>query len=202
MNYDERRRQLIEAVCALADSRGLEGVTLRDVAQHAGVSMAAVQRCFRDKDDMLMLALRHVSEKFTARARSVAAEPAHSALARVSADLALLGPGQRPEAQVWLAFAARAAVTPAMARILQDGYPQVHRLIASLIRQAASASGATVDAELEARTLLALADGLTVQVLLGQLGRDEARQTLDAHVQKLCRADGRKEQNGRNGQRA
>jgi hypothetical protein len=53
-----------------------------------------------------------------------------------------------------------------------------------------------VDAELEARTLLALADGLTVQVLLGQLGRDEARQVLDAYVQKVCRAA------GQNGQRA
>lgn len=194
VDYDERRRQLIEAACALADKRGLEGVTLRDVALHAGVSMAAVQRCFCGKDEMLTLALTHVSEKFTARARAVAAEPPHSALARVSADLALLGPGQRPEAQVWLAFAARAAVTPAMAKILQDGYPQVHKLIAGLIREAASASAATVDAELEARTLLALADGLTVQVLLGQLGRDEAQQTLDAYVQKLCRAAGPSEQ--------
>jgi AcrR family transcriptional regulator len=196
VDYDERRCQLIEAVCALADRHGLEGVTLRDVARHAGVSMAAVQRCFRDKDQMLTLALRHVSEKFTARARAAAAEPPHSALARVSADLALLGPGQRPEAQVWLAFAARAAVTPAMAKILQDGYPQVHRLIVGLIREAASAGAATVDAELEARTLLALADGLTVQVLLGQLGRDEARQALEAHVQKLCRTA------GQNGQQA
>jgi hypothetical protein len=72
----------------------------------------------------------------------------------------------------------------------------VHSLIAGLIREAASASATAVDAELEARTLLALADGLTVQVLLGQLGRDEARQTLDAHVQKVCRTA------GQNGQRA
>lgn len=187
VNYEERRRQLIEAVCALADRHGLEGVTLRDVARHAGVSMAAVQRCFRDKDEMLMLALAHVSEKFTARARAVAAGPPPSALARVSADLALLGTGQRREAQVWLAFAARAAVIPEMAKILRDGYPRVHGLIAGLIREAASASAATVDAEVEARTLLALADGLTIQVLLGQLGRDEARQVLDAHVQQLCR---------------
>jgi hypothetical protein len=149
--------------------------------------MGAVQRCFRDKDEMLTLALTHVSEKFTARVQAVAAEPPQSALARVAVDLALLGAGQRPEAQVWLAFVARAAVTPAMAKVLQDGYPQVHRLLAGLIREAAGASGTTVDAELEARALLAIADGLTVQILLGQLGQNEARQILEAHVQKLCR---------------
>lgn len=67
-----------------------------------------------------------------------------------------------------VAFVARAAVTPTMAKIVQDGYPRVQRLIVGPIGEAASA-----DAELEASTLLALADGLTLQVLLGQLGRDE-----------------------------
>jgi AcrR family transcriptional regulator len=186
VDYNQRRRQVIAAVYALADKHGLEGVTLRNVAQHAGVSMGAVQRCFRTKDEMLTLALTHVSETFTATVQAVAAEPSPSALARVAVDLALLNAQQRPQAQVWLAFVARAAVTPAMAKILQAGYPQVPRLLARLIQEAASASGTAVDAELQARTLLALADGLTVQTLLGQLSRDEARGILDAYVGKLC----------------
>jgi AcrR family transcriptional regulator len=190
VDYDQRRRQVIEAVYALADKHGLEGVTLRDVAQHAGVSMGAIQRCFRTKDEMLTLALTHISEEFTAKVRAVAAESSPSALAQVAVDLALLGTEQRPEAQVWLAFVARAAVTPAMAKILRNGYPHVHRLLAGLIRETASTCGTTVDAELEARTLLALADGLTVQTLLGQLEKDEARQILAAYVHKLCRTAG------------
>ena len=188
VDYDERRRQVIDAVYALADEKGLEGVTLRDVARQAGVSMGAVQRCFRSKDEMLVLALTHVSEKFTARVQMATAEQPDSALAlaRVVADLALLGADQRPEAQVWLAFAARAAVTPAMAKILKDHYPEARKLLTRLIREAAGSSGAAVDAELEARTLLALADGLTVQVLLDQLEQNEARKILDAYVKRLC----------------
>ncbi|QMV21351.1 TetR family transcriptional regulator [Streptomyces sp. SCUT-3] len=185
VDHERRRRRVIEAVYALADEHGLEGVTLRDVARQAGMSMGAVQRSFRTKDEMLALALAHVSEAFAARVRAAADEPSPPApaLARVAGDLALLGAERRPEAQVWLAFVARAAVTPAMAGILRDGYPAVQGLLAGLVREAA---GTAVDAELEARTLLALADGLTVQVLLGQLGQDEARRILDAHVDGLC----------------
>jgi AcrR family transcriptional regulator len=182
VDHDQRRHRVVDAVYALADEHGLEGVTLRDVARRAGLSMGAVQRSFRTKDEMLVLALTRVSEEFTARVRALAAEPSPAALTRVAVDLALVNAERRPDAQVWLAFVARAAVTPAMARILRDGYPQVHRLLAELIRAAA---GPGVDAEHEARTLLALADGLTVQTLLGQLDRDRAREVLDAYVRRL-----------------
>ncbi|WP_255950079.1 TetR/AcrR family transcriptional regulator [Streptomyces odontomachi] len=184
VDYERRREQVIEAVYRLADRHGLEGVTLRDVAQEAGVSMGAVQRCFRTKDEMLLLALSHVSERFTARVQAAAAEPSPAALSRIAADLALIQTGRRPEAQVWLAFVARAAVTPALAEILRDGYPAAHALLARLIRAVAGPDGG-VDADLAARTLLALADGLTVQTLLGQLTRSEARRVLDAHVAAL-----------------
>lgn len=185
VDYEWRRRQLIDAVYALADEEGLEGVTLRNVADRAGVSAGAVQRSFRDKDEMLALALAQVSEQFSARVRAAAAAPPPSALTQVAAGLALLGDGRRPEAQVWLAFVARAAVTPALAQILKDGYPGLHEMLAGLIREAAALAGTTVDAELEARTLLALADGLTVQVLLGQVRQQEAEEILDAYLARL-----------------
>jgi AcrR family transcriptional regulator len=184
VDYERRREQVVEAVYRLADRSGLEGVTLRDVAQEAGVSMGAVQRCFRTKDEMLRFALNQVSERFTARVREAAAEPSPAALARVAADLALLQAARRPEAQVWLAFVARAAVTPVLAEVLRDGYPAAHALLARLIR-AVAGPDAAVHADLAARTLLALADGLTVQVLLGQLTRPEAHRILDAHVRTL-----------------
>jgi AcrR family transcriptional regulator len=182
VDYDRRRQQVIEAVCELADQRGLDGVTLRDVARQAGVSLGAVQRCFRTKDEMLVLALTHVSEQFAARVRTVASEKPPAALAHAVADLALLDADRRPEAQVWLAFVARAAVTPDLARILKEGYPVVHELLTRLVRETA---GPSVDAAREAQTLLALADGLTLQVLLGQLSRDEARRVLDTYGDRL-----------------
>ncbi|MDT0270790.1 TetR/AcrR family transcriptional regulator [Streptomyces sp. DSM 44915] len=186
VDYAERRGRVIDAVYQLADQHGLEGVTLRDVARVAGLSMGAVQRSFRDKDEMLALALTRVSEGFADRVRAAAAEPSPATLARVLADLALLGAGQRPEAQVWLAFVARAAVTPGLARTLRDGYPEALALVTGLVAEVADGRDGPVDAAAEARALLALADGLTVQTLLGQLDRGEARRVLEHQLRRLA----------------
>ncbi|SOD63387.1 transcriptional regulator, TetR family [Streptomyces zhaozhouensis] len=188
VDYAERRERVVDAVHRLADRHGIEGVTLRDVAREAGLSMGAVQRGFRDKDEMLALALARVSARFVERARAAAAEPSPGALERVLLDVALLGEGQRAEAQVWLAFVARAAVTPSLAMTLRDGHPEVASLLTRLVAEVAAGSGASVDAAAEARALLALADGLTVQVLLGQLGRDEARRLLVDRARLLAEA--------------
>ncbi|RMI37929.1 TetR/AcrR family transcriptional regulator [Streptomyces triticirhizae] len=191
VDYAERRERVVDAVHRLADRHGLEGVTLRDVAREAGLSMGAVQRGFRDKDEMLALALARVGERFVARARAAATEPSPAALGRVLADLALLAEEQRPEAQVWLAFVARAAVAPSLARTLRADRPEVLDLLTRLVAEVTQARGVAVDPAAEARALLALTDGLTVQLLLGQLDRDEARGVLDARLRGLCGTDGR-----------
>ncbi|GAA3863956.1 TetR/AcrR family transcriptional regulator [Streptomyces sedi] len=186
VDYVERRERVIDAVHRLADRHGIEGVTLRDVAREAGLSMGAVQRGFRDKDEMLAVALARVSARFVERARAAAAEPGPGALERVLLDVALLGEEQRAEAQVWLAFVARAAVTPPLALTLRGGHPEVASLLTRLVADVTEESGARVNAAAEARALLALADGLTVQVLLGQLERDEARSLLVDRVRLLA----------------
>ena len=70
VDHVSRRRLIAEAVCHLADERGLEGVTLRDVAARAQVSMGAVQRCFRTKEEMLVFALGHISERIRERVQA------------------------------------------------------------------------------------------------------------------------------------
>lgn len=80
VDYGSRRRRIAEAVCLLADEQGPEGVSMRDVAARAQVSLGAVQRCFRTKEGMLLFAVEHVGERVTERVRArIAAGPAQSA---------------------------------------------------------------------------------------------------------------------------
>ncbi|MFJ2188605.1 TetR/AcrR family transcriptional regulator [Kitasatospora sp. NPDC087861] len=184
VDHESRRRRIAEAVCRLADERGLEGVTLRDVADRAQVSAGAVQRCFRTKDEMLRFALGYVGERITARVRTPpAADPAPTAaaaLAHAATEVALLGEGQRSEARVWLAFVAQAAVDERLAGPLNADYAALEGLFTRLIAEASPTAGP--DAVREARTLLALADGLTTHVLVGRLTAPEARAILHAHL--------------------
>ncbi len=186
-----RRRLIAEAVCHLADERGLEGVTLRDVAARAQVSMGAVQRCFRTKEEMLVFALGHIGERITERvqARLVGspAQSAATALGHAATEISLLREEHRAEARVWLAFVAQAAVSMVLAETLRANYAILQEAFARLISEAGEDADHTppLDPQREARTLLALADGLTAHVLIGHLTSQEAHDVLDAHLAAL-----------------
>ncbi|MFE0377258.1 TetR/AcrR family transcriptional regulator [Streptomyces inhibens] len=185
VDHESRRRQIAEAVCQLADESGLEGVTLRDVAARAEVSMGAVQRCFATKEEMLVFALGHIGERIAARvtARLVEspAQSARTALGHATTEVSLLQEEQRAEARVWLAFVAQAAVTPSLAEILRSNYAGLQTVFARLITEAAD----TPDPDRAARTLLALTDGLTTHVLIGHLSPAMALDVLDGHLNRL-----------------
>ncbi|MET9829773.1 TetR family transcriptional regulator C-terminal domain-containing protein [Streptomyces sp. NPDC006385] len=194
VDYEGRRRQIAEAVCLLADEHGPEGVTMRDVAARAQVSLGAVQRCFRSKEEMLLFAVDYVGERITERARArltrSPAQSAGTALGHTATEIALLRREHRAEARIWLAFVAKAAVSESLAGPLRTSYAALQRLLARLITEATE-SGPTdegtvpPDPQREARTLLALADGLTSHVLIGHLTAEEAEDVLHAHLVDL-----------------
>ncbi|MFR9722186.1 TetR/AcrR family transcriptional regulator [Streptomyces sp. MS19] len=185
VDHAERRRVVAGAVCRLADERGLEGVTLRDVADRAGVSMGAVQRCFGTKEEMLVFTLGLIGERIGERARArLARSPAQSAATAVghaAVEIALLEEEHRAEARVWLAFVAQAAVSEPLAATLRENYAALQGSFTRLLAEA----GTGADAEREAHALLALADGLTAHVLVGHLTAAQARDVLDAHLRQL-----------------
>ncbi|MEU8825421.1 TetR family transcriptional regulator C-terminal domain-containing protein [Streptomyces sp. NPDC048636] len=194
VDYESRRRRIAEAVCLLADEHGPEGVTMRDVATRAEVSLGAVQRCFRNKEEMLLFAVDHVGERITERVRtrlsSSPAQSAATALGHAATEIALLRRQHRAEARVWLAFVAQAAVSEPLAAKLRISYAALQDLLARLLTEA-SESGpaddnpATLDPQREARALLALADGLTSHVLIGHLTAEDAEDALHAHLVRL-----------------
>ncbi|MET9689616.1 TetR/AcrR family transcriptional regulator [Streptomyces sp. NPDC006514] len=191
VDHESRRRLIAEAVCHLADESGLEGVTLRDVAARAQVSMGAVQRCFRTKEEMLVFALGHIGERIDERVRArlvrSPAQSAGTALGHAAAEISLLREEHRAEARVWLAFVAQAAVSEVLARTLRANYAALQEAFTRLIAEAREGSdrAAPLDPQREARTLLALADGLTTHVLIGHLTPNEAHEVLDAHLAGL-----------------
>ncbi|WP_326675322.1 TetR/AcrR family transcriptional regulator [Streptomyces sp. NBC_01237] len=197
VDHVSRRRLIAEAVCDLADERGLEGVTLRDVASRAQVSMGAVQRCFRTKEEMLVFALGHIGDRITERVRArlvrSPAQSAGTALGHAVTEISLLREEHRAEARVWLAFVAQAAVSEALAKTLKANYATLQATFTRLISEAGEGTDRAVplDPQREARTLLALADGLTAHVLIGHLTPHGAHDVLHTHLANLWEQPGR-----------
>ncbi|MFZ2177800.1 MAG: TetR family transcriptional regulator [Rhodococcus sp. (in: high G+C Gram-positive bacteria)] len=50
---DERRAQLVESALVIAEQRGVASVTVRAVAEEAGVSLGVVHYCFENKEELL-----------------------------------------------------------------------------------------------------------------------------------------------------
>lgn len=50
---DERRAQLVESALSIAEQRGVASVTVRAVAEEAGVSLGVVHYCFESKEELL-----------------------------------------------------------------------------------------------------------------------------------------------------
>lgn len=187
IDHDDRRRQIADAVCALISRRGLEGVSLREVAGEAGVSMGAVQRCFSTKEDMLVFAQEHVNRRISERAQARIGGSASPVTMLAETLTAMLAADDPVEARVWMAFTAQSAVDPALAEVQRGHYAGLAELLAVLLRAAQGAGEvrAGVDVPAEAETLIALADGLTVQILLGRRTAESARAMLHERLDRL-----------------
>jgi TetR/AcrR family transcriptional regulator, transcriptional repressor of bet genes len=184
VDHDERRRQIVEALLRIAGTHGLDAVSLREVAQEAGISMGAVQYYFATKDEMLAYALRHwldlsVHKGFSARvgARLAGGTTTPAAvLSALAAEYLPYDDASRFDARIGIAFLARAAVN---ADLAQDLRPAFTGFVATLRAVLADAG---VGRPSEAQRLAALLDGLRQPVLLGTLDRDEALTLVRRHL--------------------
>ncbi|MFI7636186.1 TetR/AcrR family transcriptional regulator [Nonomuraea sp. NPDC049400] len=192
VDYEARRRHIAEAVCDLIDRHGPESATLRDVARQAGVSMGAVQRCFATKDEMLVFALRHITERVTEKGRaeieaSAAPESAVTLLTATLRTLTLVEADQQRDARILAAFTAHATTNPPLAEILREAHAKTRDLLAWLVRygQQTEEFRGDLDADLAAETLLPLVEGLTTLALVGHRPTVPVHDTLTRFVAAL-----------------
>lgn len=187
VDHAERRRHLARAVCRIIASRGLEAVSLRDVAAEAGVSMGAVQHYFKTKEDMLLFALDDVNQRGAARiSEQLAAIPnatPRDTLRAVLVQIIPVDEESRDAVAVGLAFWSRAASSPRLAEHLLEAYGALRDLIVLLLGQAGTAPG--VDVADEADALFALAEGLSSHVLAGLRDHGTAIRILDAQLARV-----------------
>jgi AcrR family transcriptional regulator len=177
-----RRTLIADALMRIAADQGLEAVSLRHVADEAGVSAGMVQHYFQTKDEMMAFALDVVRDRnrirVTEAVERLGHEPPPRLLLRtIIAALLPLDDDTRDDGRVALAFLAYTAVRPETAEPLREDTKQMTDFIAGLLP--------TPSAELAAAGLLALMEGLGVYLLGGQYTAEQALDALDAHLDML-----------------
>lgn len=180
-----RREELVAAMFDLVAERGLDALSVREVARACGVSIGTVQHYFATKDDMLVAAYAGVVVRVRARIAAVGlGDDVRQNLARVLTELLPLDQERRAEARVQLAFSARAAVTPGLAAVQRDLLEEIIGELAEAF-QALGQSVAT--ARTSARLALAATDGLAQHaVSTGELGEHEQTAALARLLDHIC----------------
>lgn len=190
----ERRRQIAQAVWAIAATRGLEAATLRDVASEAGVSMGLVQHHFTSKERMLLYACEHLVELADEGMRQLVADSAEPASPRsvirsVAVQTLPLTEQERLGASVWHAYLGRAVLDADLAAFIRRAWDGTHQLVADQLRTAQRRGelAEDIDPEQDSTTLLSLVDGLVSHLLVGHRSPQEALSTVDVHLDRLFR---------------
>ncbi|MFF8958712.1 TetR/AcrR family transcriptional regulator [Streptomyces sp. NPDC014894] len=188
-----RQTELADALLRIAAARGLDRVSVREVASAAGVSIGAVQYYFSTKDEMLAFAFRQVVDRTRARVRGLkpGAGPRQT-LAAALRQLLPLDARRLAECRVYLAFAARATTSPTLAAIQNATLAAIHEELRQTLASLPSPpSGHPVlHPARDARLLLALVDGLMFDAVTAPAALPPAiaAKTLDLYLERLLPA--------------
>ncbi|MCC3276224.1 MULTISPECIES: TetR/AcrR family transcriptional regulator [unclassified Arthrobacter] len=177
-------QRILTAVQDILVERGLEDVTIRNVAAAAGLSIGAVQHHHKTKDDLIMAAMNEVSRNFIERVAS-AVHPEASARQNLGAVCRILGgvdDESRTASVIWLSYASKATTSSAVASAHQASWRLMEEGLTTLLRQWNPDL-----AEDDAAMLMALLDGLAIARVTetDRMTSERAQRLIDQHLKGL-----------------
>ncbi|WJY26102.1 MULTISPECIES: TetR/AcrR family transcriptional regulator [Sporosarcina] len=189
VNHEARKQLIAEAMWRVILDKGMEGATVRNIAEEAGLSLGALRHYFKTQDDLLVYAMTLVQERATARIEKVAAQelPPKEMVLAVLYEIVPHSPETRAEMEVWFAFTVYVNHRKDDLPIPDDGVlAGVRKALAYL--EATGLLPETIDMELESERLYGLIDGIAIHALLepDRLDADRIRRTLRYHIESIC----------------
>jgi TetR/AcrR family transcriptional repressor of bet genes len=163
-----RRRQLVEASWDVIAAEGIEGVTLRKVAQAADCTTGRIAHYFSGREELVRSALRAAHKDAARRMMRIARSSAEAQdrLRRVAFEGLPLDAARLREWKVWLVFWASAASNAVLAEENVRRYADWQGLLTSLLTEIGTDADTPAQAEPQALELASLIDGLGIRTTL------------------------------------
>lgn len=162
-----RRLALMEGVLDSIAIHGLNGTTVKTISESSGGSRGLVNHYFKNKDELIAAAYRHLADQWEARVTTFIRESGKSAEIRLRAyATACFHPDVL--SPKWLAAYLAFMNEPQRAPMLHDVKRQVNAhyrgVVTRLFARAAEELSHKFDTDVAALSLLALIDGLWLQL--------------------------------------
>lgn len=179
VDHEERRGIFAAAALRVIVREGIAGLTVREVAREAGFTTGALTHYFHSKDQLLIEASEHSAMLVRDRMeRAEKTRPTLEAIRKVVALALPLTPERRGYWRIWVGYWERSSYDDEVSRVMRLRYDEWRGRLERLLSRAQAEGdvAAGVDPRESAESLIALVDGIGVQVLLGVSRIPPARQ--------------------------
>ena len=136
---EERRAEIVRAAVKLFSERGYYNTTIQSIAREAGISVGLVYQYFREKDDVLFLALKDVLETYETeipRALEGIAHPLERLRTAIRAYCRIID--RLREATV-LTYRSTKSLRPERRRYIKAGEARTNRILEKCLQECISA---------------------------------------------------------------
>ncbi|MFH8348987.1 TetR/AcrR family transcriptional regulator [Streptomyces sp. NPDC018045] len=195
VDHRERRETIARALWRVVAERGVAHLTLREVAQEAGISHGALQHYFSSREEMLSFAMDFASEQTSQRVGRRLAEfgarPHPRDVLRVMlTEMLPLHADARATSRMSAAYVLEALHDENVHARARGGLVEGRALVEKLVRQAIVDGHIRPDRDPVAETNLLLAlTGLTPLIELDVITPREALAAVDQYLDRLFTGD-------------
>jgi AcrR family transcriptional regulator len=193
-NQAQRRRQLANAGRRVLLERGAVGVRVKDIAEQAGITPSSVLYYYPRLDELMIEVSREAMERYAERrSRRVRTLGDPIRQLRLAIHLGVPTGPDDEESRLLYELDAFVGSSPAF-RVLSSSFFDRQVLLYQHVLESGVASGAfelAAPADSLARGLVAMEDGLGLQVVVGHPGLDsaEAERILVSHASAVTATD-------------
>ena len=185
VDHNDQRTVFASAALQVITRLGIEGLTVREVAREAGYTTGALTHYFKSKDELLIAASEHAAKVSRGPMEQVSEhDSALEGLRRLVYSVLPTSAITRDRWRFWMAFWERAAHSPEVGKVMRERYREWTKRLTILLQRAQQNGeiAANLNVDHAARELVALIDGIAVQVLIGssKLTGPLQRQYVDA----------------------
>ncbi|MFJ6758629.1 MULTISPECIES: TetR/AcrR family transcriptional regulator [unclassified Streptomyces] len=164
----ETRERILTAACEVIADIGFEYVSMRKVAEHAGVSKALLHYHFDTREKLFAEAMTHsFARTGTDTGSDTGTDPAAVVLARIVRSMLPTDEELRQDWKLWQELWVRALRDGTARTLAVDLYDQLHAWVTGTVERGIS-SGEFTDCDVAAlgTLVLALCDGLGIRLML------------------------------------
>ncbi|MFI2607429.1 TetR/AcrR family transcriptional regulator [Kitasatospora sp. NPDC018619] len=191
VDHRERRETIARALWRVVDQRGTTHLTMREVAQEAGISLGQLQHYFGSRAQMLSFAMDFSAEQSAlrvGRALEALGERPHprGVLRAMLLELLPLHPDARATSRMSAAYVLEALHDEEVRARARGGLLQGRGMVEQVLRQAVADGylAADRDPAVETDLLLALT-GFSTLLELGVVGPEAVVTAVDGHLERL-----------------